>query len=291
MAQTQTLVVLDGYGIGSVQPTDTYSDDEVSAAVSKAQQPVEDTAIVCIDERRSHNGAQPVRRKTAGGNAVSGFAGGILADWTMLDGSSKSANEAFTYTAQVLARSGMKLGCHIDNHAAGQKTGCGANDRLPEAIATIAELGASELAGIVAAVMEDEFDAMLYEKVVAGANKLVTDQFLGDWDNTQVTAVVQQYDGVVEELNGDNDPATDPENTRHNHWAEAIVKGKQPGHSNNRDAAAIPFFQFDAEAINEIAEKMAYDAHEANLLKHAIYTYNVAVGYILTKNQRYIPTA
>lgn len=287
---------LTGFGQGVAAPTEAYSDDQVAREVAKTQEPVQDAAIVCIDERHAAGEPEAVRRKTAGGAAMSGFEAAVLADWYLLpaaaaDSVTPGANEIFDFVANEMAKRGIKLGAHTDNHANSEATNCGAMDGAPAGNTRLAQLGASELRPIVAAVMGDGFDAELYEQIVERSQRLEETGFFNGWSAAKAQAKVQELGGVVEVLDAEDVlVADDPQNARHGHGAEAINHNTDPSKSNNRDATAIRYFQLDKSAVDEIANVLGRNKLEADLMRHAIYAYNVSIAYGLTRDQRFTQT-
>ncbi len=295
--QTPQLEVshLTGFGKGVVAPTETFADDEVAREVAKTQEPVQDPAIVCIDERHAADASEAVRRKTAGGGAMSGFEAAVLADWYLLPAVSTqtdiqpTANDVFDFVATEMDKRGIKLGAHTDNHAHGQATNCGAMDGAPAGNERLADIGTAELQPIVAAVMGDDFKPAMFDKIVERARLLKEQGFFSDWNSVQAQEKVRSLGGVVEVLDGEDVLVEgDTDNARHGHGAEAIVHNTNPSKSNNRDATNIRYFQLDKSAVDEIANVLGRNEHETDLMRHAIYAYNVSIAYGLTADQRFI---
>lgn len=287
---------LTGFGQGVVAPTETYTDDQVAREVAKTQEPVQDAAIVCIDERHAAGGAEAIRRKTAGGAAMSGFEAAVLADWYLLPSvpakdEQPTANETFDFVADEMATRKIELGAHTDSRAQGEATNCGAMDGAAAGNARLALLGASELQPIVAAVMNDDFDPDLYAQIVARSQRLEETGFFRDWNAAKAQETVLKLGGVVEVLDAEDVVIPgDAENTRHGHGAEAINHNTDPSKSNNRDATAIRYFQLDKSAVDEIANVLSRNKLEADLMRHAIYAYNISIAYGLTRDQRFTQT-
>ncbi len=291
---------LEGFGVGVIEPTNDHSDDEVAKAVQESQAEIEDSAIVCIDERDSVEGIQPVRRKTGGGGAITGFMAGVMSGWSMYsryDGGlvQQDPNEVFAFTAQYLQESGLKLACHIDNHASEKKTSCWANDGIPVLGGDILDDQiVAEIKPVVDKLMSvsSEFDAKLFDQVIDQTRPLSRAGFFNKWQSILVPKVIVRLDGVVEVLNGDKDALRDPENLRHNHWAEAINYNLNRRKSNTRDHnIEIPYFQLDKDGIDEPTGAMGTSDYELGLLQHAAHIYNALLARRLTRNQRVTVTS
>lgn len=287
---------LTGFGIGPVSPTGAHTDSEVAREVAQNQQPIEGAAIVCIDERHSLGKPELVRRKSAGGAGMSGFEAAVLSDWYLLpstpaEGEQPTANETFDFVATEMSMRNIALGAHNDNHAGEEATNCGAMDGAEAGNTRLATIGETELQPIIAAVMGDGFNPDLFAQVVVRAQHLEKIGFFKDWNSVQAQAKVLELGGVVEELNAEDVRlADDPENARHGHGAEAINHNTDPSKSSSRDGTDIRFFQLDKSAVDEIANVLARNPLEADLMRHAIYAFNITIAYGLTRNQRYVQT-
>ncbi len=296
----EAILKLEGYGIGPVEPTDQYTDEEITRAVRDSQSPLEDNAIVCIDEREAVNGPELVRLKTGGGAAITGFMAAVMGNWTQLASfkggySNQNPNEVFEFVASHLHTQGIKLGAHKDNHADEEKTNCGANDGIPQIAADIASPAINEILPVAQQLVEAtgmKYDSKIMEAIVANTRDLIEAGFFNNWDSTKAAKVVEKFQGVVEILNGDNQkPDMDPGDERHNHWAEAINFNLNPDKSNNRDQSVVPFFQLDKAGIDKPVDKLQSSESERNILTHAAILYNSALARKLTKNQRVTVTS
>lgn len=291
---------LDGFGKGLVDPTDKYTDEEVAREAERDQQPIEDAAIVCIDTRRSADGKkEPVRRKTVGGAGMTGFVATVLSDASSLgelefDGepalSEGKANDVFDFVVEGLHESGVKLGGHKDNAAnMVDGTGCGGRDKVEMGNEAIA-LETEAIKTGTQLMMEDEFNEEIFNDVVEQARRLHEIGFFRGWNSVRALQKEESLDATIETLDaaaGKRDD--DPENKRKGHDAESIRKGTQHSKSNDRDNARIPGYQVDESAIEEVvAQLKPRNTLEASRQKHAAYAYNVALAFILTRNQRYL---
>lgn len=293
MPPTDRVMVLAA-GEGAVEPTAKYTDAEVVEAVDAAQKPAEDPHRVCIDERRGVE-KQPVREKMAGGNTMTCFAATEWAGWSAHGSEAKTSGPVsrYKFVVKTMHAKGAKLGGHCDNHAEGDSSNCGAADKYVTITKDAGEIGKLELVKDKArADMEDVFDEAIWDEVVDGAAASAAQDDITQWRGAVMVETIRSYeDGVVEELNGTNEqPEHDPDNARHNHWAEAANGNKRQGYSNDRDAATIPFFQYDIPAIREEVERIAETPEEATRLFHAAMLYQYATTYRLTKNMRLTTT-
>jgi hypothetical protein len=292
---TVTIMHLEGFGVGSVEPTSEYSDEQVERNVAESQASVADEAIVCVDDRPAAGETkEPVRRKTSGGVLASTYAGALLANASLYeqfkggDGNyTASPKEMLSFTAQFLVKSGLKLGAHTDNHAHGDKTNCGAADGLAPAIAEIPQY-AEELNPVVAALSGEDWDAegeAMFVEIISTAQRLTESGYLENYRSTDVLDIVRANGGVVEVLDAD---ARSEEPERHGHLAEAVGYNTVIGRSNNRDKTKMMAFQLDKEAVDVPSDKTGRNDYERQKLRIAINVYNAAIVRRLTKNPRVV---
>ena len=278
-------------GIGAVCPTGEVSNEMLASAVYSAQQPIEDNHVVCIDERKALE-LQPVRAKMAGGNVTTAFAATELANWSLYTDEQRNDLHKVRVSAVAgyLVSAGEKLGGHIDNHATEQNSNCGAADGYPTVISIIAQRGHDlEFTAQMSDTLGEHFDSKIWDDTVEKASILASDKGLLTWNGNTIINAVRKYNGVIEILNGDNTRTElDPNNSRHNHWAEGVAKNLVPGMSNNRDGSNIPFFQVDVPKIVETCQKMAKNEAEFARLLHGAAAYQFGVRYKLTSGQRNI---
>jgi hypothetical protein len=284
-------VKLYSEGIGVVAPTGEVSDVELVEAVTEAQKSVEDPHVVCIDEREGVE-KQPVREKMAAGNLGTGYVAAELADWSLFTDEQRAAGPEARVEAVAdhLVGVGEKLGAHKDNHAPadGSRSNCGAADGAPDGVEIIAEHGHDEqFETQMQDALGDNYDEAVFSGIINRAGELTAANKFAGWRGTLITDAVEERDGVVEKLNGDNKhPEKDPENKRHNHWAEGVYVNPVAGKSNDRDNAKIPFFQVDAPAIIRVCQEMASDEAEFSKLLHSAVAFQFAIRYKLTSDMR-----
>lgn len=290
---SETRVGIFSAGEGVVEPTGQVDEPELLQAIDDAQKPVEDPHVVCIDERPAAHEAQPVREKVAGGNVTSFLHGAAAARWPVFtDWAWQQGPEALAEEAAVfLVKAGEHLGGHTSNgvHTSG-KTDCGAEDNAPITIVNIARHGNEPVwVENVRQDLGDSFDEAAWRQAVAGYGWLAEQLVWKNWRTAVINQLVLRYGGVVEVLDARNArPDADPENRRHNHWAEALKIGNRPGYSNDRDRAAIPFFQVDVDPLLRMAKKAASSQDEFTQLLHNLVAFQYGTAYTLTKNQRIV---
>jgi hypothetical protein len=273
-------------GAGAVRPTGEYELNQIVEAMDRAQKPVEAPEIVCIDECPGLE-PQPVRAKTPGGASITGFAAVVLLDgsWSLLKEEQRGQDMSVWYKEVVeqLERAEVPLACHTDNHASGENSSCGAADKLELMIADAAEHGMEDdWVAAAEAVLGDYFNAERWEARVDAAKAVTVRQALRNWKGSMMLDAIASRGGLVEVLNGDQDKARDPDNTRHNHWGEGIRINTVQGSSNDRDKAEIPFFQVDVPAVIESVQPLASSEEEFSDLLHAAVLYTRAVAFRLT---------
>lgn len=275
-------------GVGAVEPTGEHQLPEIIEAMDTAQKPIASMEIVCIDERRADGEPQPVRAKTSGGVTMTGYAAALLhGNWSLLSDAQKAGDVVDWYGTVVKqqADAGLKLAGHTDNHAAGEKSHCGAADNLAVMIDDAAEHGLEDIwVNTAKAILGEHFSAVRWETRVAIARDLSQRKALQNWRGSMMLDALKANGGVIEVLNGDADEVRDPEGKRHNHWAEGIRINTREGYSNDRDNATIPFFQVDVPAVIESVQPLAPTEDEFLDLLHGAVLYQEAVAFRLTKD-------
>lgn len=277
-------------GEGAIEPTDTYTDEEVLRASDEAQKPVEDPHVVCIDERESVEGRQPVREKVAGGGLMTGLAMAAAARWSgftqkqLETGPETMAEEV----ADTLADNGEHLGAHRHSPLHGEgTTGCGAVDKQDNTYGNI-EGHVLEEEFVVQAKIDlgDSFNLEHWQVAHAGFSEMAHSPKWQAFRKPRIQEIVEERGGVVEVLDGEKDAFKDPENKRHGHWGESARVNHQKGKSNDRDNATIPGFQVDVDPIVRMAKILATSEEEFSILLHAGVMFQYGTTYTLTRNMR-----
>lgn len=275
-------------GAGSVEPTGKVDLESLKQAMSEAQKPVQSSEIVCIDERPSTG--EPIRRKAPGGATMTGYAAVLLTGgkWSLLKDEQRESSpvEWYKTVAALQKESGMTLGGHTDNHAEGDASNCGAADKLVIMIEDAADHGLDKAwVDLAEEILGENFDREIWNSCVESAKEISHNNKLAGWKGVMMLETLRESDGVIEVLNGDHDVERDPENKRHNHWAEGININTVAGHSNDRDNSEIPFFQVDVEAVAESVQPLSTSDKEFVQLLHGAVLYTEAVAYRLTSKQ------
>ncbi|MCA9337143.1 hypothetical protein KC951_00350 [Candidatus Saccharibacteria bacterium] len=302
MADIDKMAVFET-GVGVIEPTGRYTETEIVQSVEESQKPVEDPAVVCMDERRDIREPQPVREKVAGGNLCTFLHGAAAVEWT---GFTKGALEAgpeqlVEDAADFLVASGETLGGHRHAHPGSteskqhdkKSTGCGAVDKADKVDVDIVEhADDDEWVDAAKTDLGELFNADDYETARAGHAKMVEDENWRKWERGRIQEVVEKRDGVVELLDEDSDAFADESDDnahqRHGHWAEVAKINKDDGKSNDRDNARIPAFQVDVAPIVRMAKAAATSEREFSRLLHSMYLRQLGTTYRLTRNMNII---
>lgn len=286
-------------GVGVIEPTGNHTVESVEAAVADVQKPIEDPAVVCIDERRDIREPQPVREKVAGGNLNTFFVSASAIEWSgythaaLDEGPSTLLEQAAGFLVGV----DETLGAHRHasdasemDHPKGdsKKTGCGAIDNGAAINYDAAEHAMDEeWTEQAKADLGEGFNIEHWIAAKDGYARLAASEKWQKWDYGEIQEAVEQKDGTIEVLDAKSDAFAenvDNADQRHGHFAEAIKVNHNPGYSNDRDKARIPFFQVDIDPMVRMANKAGATAEETSLLVHAEAMRQYATAYRLTKN-------
>lgn len=226
----------------------------------------------CIDGRHGANGLAP--------NAAGGSETLMVADDLT---TKRFADESGTTLAHyrnvldVLQGEGYLVGGHNDNHAHGEASGCGANDKLPLIYGFISRCGdeVRALTESLGLTVSDDLHQMLVNN--AGAR-------------TQFSAGAELLSALEE--------AAGPEsidNLVDGHNEVAAVINMRPGTTLDREALAAEFgpdyqaFNVDAWSFAEAAQAISLSQEEADEKVVAMVYYNLATaGVLCGKNMRVI---
>ncbi len=305
MPETDSLTVFRA-GVGTITPTDRFPQAEVEASMVESQKPVEDPAVVCMDERRDIREPQPVREKLAGGNANTFLKAAVAIGWSGFskEGLEASPDALLEEAADFLVDAGETLGAHrhahdvaeleedSDNRTGGgvKKTGCGAIDNGAQIDHDAADHAMDdEWVEQARTDLGDAFNLEHWQVAQKGYQAMADDVAWQAWDHGKIQNVVEARDGTVEVLDAVSDAfAEDIDNaeSRHGHFAEGATINHRKGASNDRDHSRIPAFQVDVDPMVRMAEAASADADEFSRLLHAEVMRQYATAYRLTKDMR-----
>lgn len=246
----------------------------------------------CIDGRGCteclDGHATEARYSVAGGPLIQAYAMAELTGW-FGDNAPAELEPRLTTLKDVLELQGIKLGAHIDevalaakfiNETTGAaKTGCGADDKAPEAAAFSAAIAALAAAGdetataLFQAFMDESFGARKVGEIES--QEKVTEAFR-DWNpRTALDVVADNEPHGVEILEADLTPA-------HGHAEALAVIVKVPGRTINQKAllrdTGKQIFVIDVPYIDKIAKAMATGpraTEQYETLRHAGVAYNL----------------
>ena len=215
----------------------------------------------CIDGRHDEN--QPIEAANSAGGSYSHVV------MRALTGDAKTMFvELEKATFDDLHDRGVALGVHTDTHAHGEKSGCGADDRLPEVFAKIAENG-SEIRALAEEILGRPIDNTTHEKLIA--NAAARTDFGTGAGNFEAA---KEAGAEVETLEGDHNEVVAVINLRRDTTLD-------------REALAVEFpdhqaFNVDAWAFAKAAELTAESDEQALENIVALTYYNLATSAVLT---------
>lgn len=266
-------ITLGTAAIGSIEPheeqqarlteiTERLASDEFYVATT------EDVPRKCIDGRSPIGGFTDFAPNAAGGTETLLIAD-ELTQQRFHDGDNDTSDD-YARLIDFLQLQGCKCGGHTDDHAAGDVSGCGANDKLPAIMEFIAEhgdvvRGAAEALGVL---VNDK----LHDQLVSRAD--------------QLTAAKRYANGaamlkVLQEKAGDD--MVDPLTGKHN---EVVVVINTKPHATLDRNALLQEFGEEYEAFNVDVWSFANAAklianEDAQALELAMIYYNLATAYVL----------
>lgn len=218
---------------------------------------------VCIDGR---GGGEALEPNAAGGSETLYVADDLTtkrltrADGTTLGG--------YREILDVITAHNHRVGGHTDAHANEEKSGCGANDKLPQIYEFIAEHGDVLLARA----------AELGVEVNDDDHALIIGQAASRQEFSKSTQLLEALES--------NAPANVDHLTGDHHEVVAIINTK-PGTTLDRTKLAevyhddVEAFNVDAWAFDEAAYILSLTPEEAAAKKAAMVYYNLATAYVL----------
>ena len=227
----------------------------------------------CIDGRDTRDGLMP-KPDSAGGTLSVMVADDLTTK--RFAGEGNSTKEAYANTLSFVADAGYEVGGHTDDHAHGDGSGCGANDKLAPIYEFIARKGTMlrELAGQLGIEASDD----AFEQIISNAGE--RSQF--STGREMLDELSCYGDGAVDYLVGD-------------HKEVAAVINAVPGTTLDRVALKQEFgenyeaFNVDAWTFEETAERTSDNEGEKQAKMLALAFYNLATAHILCgRNMRVV---
>ncbi len=241
--------------------------DEFTERVGSGEFHVETTGKVpfgCIDGRDTRDGLTP--KPDSAGGTESLFVADDLTTKRFAGGG--TTREAYANTLRYVSDAGYEVGGHTDSHAAGDGSGCGANDKLQPIYEFIAREGEllRELAGSLGITASDE----AYEQIVA--NAAARTEFSAGRELLEELA--EYGDGAVDYLVGDHREVVAVVNTKSGTTLDRVALRQEFG----EDYEA---FNVDAWTFRESAELISSTPEEVEAKVLALAFYNLATAHKL----------
>lgn len=216
----------------------------------------------CIDGRSCEHAVE-------GLNSAGGSLSYVVADdLTTRRFAGDTFQETVDNTFEVLRGQGQETGGHTDTHAAGEKSGCGANDRLPEIYAKIVTRG-DTIRETAEAILGSEIDEKTHELIVQNAAAR------SDFGTGAETLATMRRDGAaIETLEGDHNEVLAVINLQRDTTLDRATIRTEFGD-------AYQAFNVDAWAFSEAAETIALSENEAAQKLTALVYYNLATAHVL----------
>jgi hypothetical protein len=221
----------------------------------------------CVDGRRPEKSSGMLVANSAGGTLTYFVADHLTVRGITGDGSTL---EGFTRMADHLKDRGVALGDHTDSHAHGDKTGCGANDRLQEIYAYIANRG--EVLRDWASKLGIDGPDEAHERIIRRAGS--TTEFSSP---TEIKAALLERTSpeMIPELQGGHKEVVTVINTRKHTTLD-------------RDALAEAFgpdtqaFNVDAWQFENAAMQLTDNEANVDDMVMAMAYYNLATAFVLS---------
>lgn len=216
----------------------------------------------CIDGRLG--GA--LRPNTAGGSESLMVADDLTT--RRFAGEDGSTLTAYANTLRFLADSNLPIGGHDDEHAGGEKSGCGANDKLPQIYQFLADNG--HVIRETALALGVEVDDATHEMITG--NAAARQEFSAGSELLGKLAAIDA--GSIDHLRGDHNEVV------------AVINGR-PDTTLDRQALASEFgdayeaFNVDVWSFAEAARAISLTPEEQNQKIAAMVYYNLATAHVL----------
>jgi hypothetical protein len=227
----------------------------------------------CIDGRDTRDGLNP-KPDSAGGTESLFVADDLMTQrYAAEDGSTVGG---YAKILERVSSLGYEVGGHTDDHAAGEGSGCGANDRLPLIYGFIAQYGGQlrEIATSLGVTVEDE----AFNAIVANAK----DRAQFSTGRELLDALKAYGQDKVDPLEGSHKEVVAVINTKEGTTLDRLAVRKEFG----PDYQA---FNVDVWTFNEAAEVISETPEEVEAATFAMTLYNLATAHVLCgKNMRVI---
>lgn len=267
-------ITLGSAAIGSIEPRPDQQArlDEITKRLQTDEFYVKTTESIprkCIDGRSPKAGFTDFAPNAAGGTETLLIAD-ELTQQRFHDGDDDTSDD-FARLIDFLHSKGYQCGGHTDDHAGGDTSGCGANDKLPVIMQFLA--GHGTVVRAAAEALGVSVDAADHERITARARQLVGENRYANGARMLATLRKKTHDAAIDPLVG-----------RHNEVI-AVINTKQ--HTTlDRNALMKEFgetyeaFNVDVWSFPEAARQIAQ--HEgAPALELAMVYYNLATAYVL----------
>lgn len=204
------------------------------------------------------------RAKIFGGGLAMGVAARIgsgLTDDTPLQ-------KLFASVSEELDQKHLNYGAHTDDHAAGEKCGCGAIDLCPQAIANVAVFAQPIRVAIEALGIDSTNFNHVIANFVSYGNAIADQSFSG----AEVMHTIQSRHKIIKQLAGD-------------HKEKRIIVNMVDGMTVNQSlirqvsGGAVQVFATDAWRLSQIADTLSGDdatLRQQIFLSELVYTLSVA---------------
>lgn len=221
----------------------------------------------CVDGRLPENRTGELVANSAGGTLTYFVADHLTSRRVTGEGSTL---DCFTRIADYLKAQSVTLGDHTDSHAHDVKTGCGANDRLPDIYAYIANRGdvLREWAGKLGVDVPEETHLLIAERARS------TTEFSPSTD-IKAALLERTSPEMVPELQGDHKEVVTAVNMRENTTLDRAAMAEEFGPD-------MQAFNVDAWAFGQAASQIAGSEAEANQVVVAMVYYNLATAFVLS---------
>lgn len=254
-----------GTGTVEVDSTQLERFEEFTHRISSGEFHLGTTETVlckCIDGRSCDHAVE-------GLNSAGGSLSYLVADdLTTKHFTGATFHETLSNTFELLASKDQKTGVHTDTHAAGEKSGCGANDRLPEIYACIAT-DSGAMRAMAETILGFSIDDSLHNHLTTNAADRTDFGVAAD----NLTAAVESG-AQVEELEGGHREIVTIINMRSGTTLDRAAVKREFG-------ANYQSFNVDAYGFKAAADVISESDEDAKQKIVALAYYNIATALVL----------